>query len=159
MPTTPGLIPEVTINGQFGELRDELGIWLTNVQQVDGRIMNERQEIRPAGQRGVGYKLKGVTGDGTIRQFKVTSQFLERISRVMRSPRSGLFVGELILKLDDVEALGVERIRLARVKMWEINFGWTVNEIVEESIPFTFEGLDFLDQIVGDPTRPAVGRV
>lgn len=157
MPATPGLIPETVINGTFGELRLD-GQWLVNVQQVDARAAIDRNDIRMAGQRGYGYKMMGVRGEGTIRQFKVTTQMFELITRPLRNPRQPMFVGQLIVKLDDVEALGVERILLDRVKFWEINFGYQVNDIVEESIPFTYEGLEFLDQIIGDPTRPAVGR-
>jgi hypothetical protein len=157
MPITPGLVPEVTINGTFGELRLN-GTWLVNVQQVDGRIQIDRHEMRMAGKRAYGYKMTGIQCTGTIRQFKVTSELFKLITNPFRGPRLPMSVVSLIVKLDDVEALGVERVALENVKFWEINFGYQVNDIVEESIPFTAEGLSFLDEIVGDPTRPATGR-
>lgn len=155
MSATPGLIPEVTINGTFGELRNaDTNEWYVNIQEVDARMRQDRTEVRPAGQRGMGYKAMGTMGEGTIRGFKVTSNFLLSVSKLMREPRSKQDVYNLIYKLDDPEALGVERIRLGRVKFWEIPFGFSMNTLVEESIPFTFEVLEPLDVITGDPTRP-----
>lgn len=155
MPATPGLIPETTINGTFGELRDaDTNQWLVNVQEVDGRLRVDRQDIRVAGQRGTGYKAMGVSGEGTLRMYKVTDQFLLSVSKLHQNNRGRMDVYNLVLKLDDPEALGVERIRLGRVKLWEINFGYNVNTIQEESIPFTFEIFEIMDAIVGDPTRP-----
>ncbi len=154
----PALIPEVTINGTFGKLYDENNVFLTNVQHIDGKVTTERREIRMAGQRGVGYKMLGVTGEGTMTQFKVTSAFLARITNPMRNPKQRMFVGELRYVLDDPEALGVEEVRLKRVKFWDISFGYQINELVQESIPFTFEDIELVQQITGDPTQVAAIR-
>lgn len=155
MPATPGLIPEVTINGTYGELRiADTNEWLVNVQEVDARLRINRTDIHPAGQRGIGYKSMDVQGDGTLRMYKVTSRFLASIAKVMAQPKLPMDVYNLVVKLDDPEALGVERIALRRVKFWEINFGYQVNTLMEENIPFTFEVIDILDSITGDPTRP-----
>lgn len=158
MPQDPGLIPEVTINGTFGQLfRDN--VWLVNVQEVQAKLTVDKTEIRMAGKRGYGYKMMGTKGDGTITQFKVTSAFLALIAGPFQGSRVPLTVVTLNVKLDDVEALGAEWLTLDRVKFWEINFGYKVNEIVSESIPFTFEGLEIIKAISGDPTQVPVGRV
>lgn len=155
MPAIPGLIPEVTINGTFGELwLADTSEWLVNVQEVDARLRIDRAEVRMAGNRGMGYKALGVSGEGTVRMYKVTTRFLESISRLFRDGRGRMEVMNMIVKLDDPEALGVERIRLGRVKFWEINFGYNLNNLQEESIPFTFEVFEIMDAITGDPTRP-----
>jgi hypothetical protein len=54
--------------------------------------------------------------------------------------------------LDDPESLGNEEIIFGQVKFWEVPFGFTVNDIIEESVPFTAETMRFLDTIEGDPT-------
>lgn len=155
----PSMISEVTINGTFGELYDENGTFLSNVQQVDARLTIERQEVRVAGQRGVGYKMKGVSGEGTITQFKVTSAFLALVAGTFNAPRTKMKVGELRYVLDDPEALGVEEVRLKRVKFWEVPFGYQNNELVEEAIPFTFEGIEVVRGISGDPSVVPAPRV
>jgi hypothetical protein len=145
-------VPEVTINGTFGEIYDETGKYLSTVQHIEARVVIEQQEVRPAGQRAVGYKMKGTSGNGTLTQFKVTSDMLTKVSNPMQNPRQRMFVGELLYKLDDPEAIGAEQVRLKRVKFWEIPFGYRINELVEEAITFTFEGIEVVKAISGDPT-------
>ena len=64
-----GLIPEHTINGSFGEVRDENGEWLTNVQELTFRITIDRQEIQMSGTRRTGYKATRTAGEGKWIQF------------------------------------------------------------------------------------------
>lgn len=150
-----GLVPERTINGSFGEVRDENGLWLVNVQEVNFRITTDRQEIQMSGTRRTGYKATRTSGEGTLRQFKVSTDFLERVSELMRDDTQGQFRGQLMVKLADPEALGTERCLLKAVKFWEIDGGWRVGEIVEEEIPFTFEDIAFPDRIQGNPSTIA----
>lgn len=148
------MVPEYTINGSFGEVWDESGNWLANVQEVTFRIAIDRRDVMRSGTRRMGYKAMGTTGEGTIRGFKVTSLFLERVAVMMRSDSARQFVGQLLVKLDDPEALGAERVLLKGVKFWEYSGGWQVNEIVEEEIPFTFEDNSLPTRITGDMLRP-----
>ncbi len=152
MSAQQGLIPEHTINGSFGEVRDENGEWLVNVQEVNFRITTDRQEIQMSGTRRTGYKATRTQGEGTLRQFKVTTAIIKRVSELMRDDRQMQFVGQLMVKLDDPDSLGTERCLLKGVKFWEINGGWRVGEILEEEIPFTFEDIEFPDEITGDPS-------
>ncbi len=150
-----GLVPERTINGSFGEVRDENGDWLVNVQEVTFRISVDRSEIQMSGTRRTGYKATRTSGEGTLRQFKVTTEMIKRVSELMRDDNQSQFRGQLMVKLDDPEALGSERCLLKAVKFWEINGGWRVGEIVEEEVPFTFEDISFPDEIRGDPSTIA----
>jgi hypothetical protein len=102
----------------------------------------------------MGYKAMGTSGEGNIRGFKVTSAFLQRIAVVMRDDNARQFVGQLMVKLADPEALGVERVLLKADKFWEFSGGFQVGELVEEDIPFTFEGIDYPSVIRGDMTIP-----
>ena len=149
-----GLVAERTISGSFGEVRDHNGVWLTNVQQIDFRITIERRDINVSGTRRTKYKAMGSSGEGSIRQLKVTSEWLKRVSEIMRSDTQQQFVGQLMVKLADPESLGTERVLLKNVKFWEISGGWQVNELVEEDIPFTFENISFPDEIRGDGLEP-----
>jgi hypothetical protein len=148
------MVPEYTINGSFGEVRDQDGAWLANVQEINYRVMVDRRDIQRSGTRRMGYKAMGTSGEGTMRGFKVTSTFLERIAIVMRDDNARQFVGQLMVKLADPEALGVERVLLKAVKFWEFSGGFQVGELVEEEIPFTFEGIDYPTVIRGNMTLP-----
>lgn len=149
-----GLVPEYTINGSFGEVRDQDGLWLANVQEVTYRVTIARADINVSGSRRMKYKALGTSGEGNLRQFKVTTEFAKRVTELMRGERQLQFVGQLMVKIDDPEALGVERALLKGVKFWEIDGGWRVNELVEENIPFTFDDIEYPDEISGDMTTP-----
>lgn len=148
------LVPEYTINGSFGEVRDQDGAWLANVQEISYRVMVDRRDVQRSGTRRMGYKAMGTSGEGSMRGFKVTSLFLQRIAVVMRDDNARQFVGQLMVKLADPEALGVERVLLKAVKFWEYSGGFQVGELVEEDLPFTFEGIDYPTVMNGNMVIP-----
>jgi len=160
----PGqLQPEFTILGSFGELYDPDGNFLSNIQEVSAQITIDRQDIMMSGSRRVGYKYTSVTGEGTMRGFRVSSLMARRIALTMSDDRAPQWVGDIIVKLGDPEiqpAPGtttpqVERIKLKRCKWWGVNLGWAVNQIVEEDTPFTFQDIEWLNAITG--TESATG--
>nr|WP_259544479.1 phage tail tube protein [Heyndrickxia oleronia] len=60
------------------------------------------------------------------------------------------FVTELILKLADPEAYGFERVRLKGVQFDRIDLiRFEAGSVVEQELPFTFSGMEWLDKIVG----------
>jgi len=149
------MLGEVTINGTYGQLFDETGKFLSNVQDVSCKLTLEKQEVRVIGQRQVSWKVKGSSIQGTLTQFKVTSDMLLKVGGPLLDGRAKQFVGELVVVLDDPESLGTERIRLKRVKFWEIDLMFKVNELITEAVPFTADGWEPLSTISGDPQRPS----
>jgi len=133
----PTLDPSRTINGSFGELHIG-GVWQTQIQQVSGKITITRKEIKLAGSRQTGYKATSTTGDGTIQGFKVTSYWLKVIGAYQRHASSFMPEATITLRLNDPEAYGIEEIELLGCKFWEVPIGYQVDELVQESIPFTF---------------------
>lgn len=162
--------PDFIINGSYGELIALPGsglaadnvLHLANVQQVNAKITKNKQEVFMSGTRKARYKLMGVMGDGTIRQFRVTSNFLAVVGNVFH-PAEGRVADDnarnihanidyhttLVVNVDDPEALGYESLRLLGVKFWEIPIGWRVNEMIEDEVPFTFENFEFINKITG----------
>lgn len=123
--------------------------FLANMTGVDGRLASDRLEIRRSGTRRMGYKRGMISGDGTFTGLKVTSEFLSAMvdefhNELLPPPELTLDV-----VLDDPEALGTEVLQLQKVKIWEVPFGWSVGDLVEESIPFTFEDAELLQEITG----------
>jgi hypothetical protein len=136
-----------TINGSYGEVWHE-GVWLTNVQSAEATVDVNKEEVKRSGTRWVAHKVTGLKGSGTITGYKVTSDFIKLIGSIA-ADRGTPYVTELILKLDDPEAFGAERIRLKGVQFDKIPLGkFEVDKIVEEELPFTFVGFDLLDEIV-----------
>ena len=146
------LQPSYIVNGSFGELRDQDGNFLSQVQEYSFTLTVNREEIMMSGRRNVGYKAMSTSIEGSIRGFKVTSDLLEIVSRMFRDDNQAIFVGQLLHKLQDPNSLGTERALLEGVKFWTIGGGFTVNTMMEETVEFTAEGFRFLDLIEGDPT-------
>ena len=135
-----------TINGSYGEVWTE-GKWLTNVQSAEAIVDIEKEEIKRSGTRWTGHKVVGLTGSGTITGYKITSDFIKSVGAVAND-RNKPYVTELIMKLDDPESFGAERIRLKAVQFDRIPLSkFEVGSLVEEELPFTFSGYDLLDEI------------
>lgn len=126
--------------------------FLANVHEVQGKFTTNKVEIRRSGTRRMAYKRGMITGDGTITEFKVTSEFLQKFVDEFHdelTPPSDVMLDVI---LDDPEALGTEVLRLSGVKLWEIDFGWKVGDLVDEAIPFTFEDAELVSPITGTMT-------
>jgi len=183
---------EQIINGSFGEMfgydlanGSQETLFLGEVQQISARITKNYRETYLSGTRKMKQKLMGVGGEGSIRRFKINSDFLRLVgntyhrgegtgqdpvlegtdvpnSIVKRSNNANGqkhhnidFRCSLIITLDDPESVGTEQVRLLGVKLREVPLGWQVNEVVEEEIPFVFEDIEFITAMVQD--RPGGG--
>ena len=147
------LTSERVMNGSFGELENADGVFLGNVQGITFRIINERRALRPIGSRRRAYKLISTQGEGTIDQLKVTSNSLADIAAMMWNESIVMPQTNLVVHLDDPEAIDYETTILVGVKLWEISGGWRVNELVTEDIPFTFHSILMPHQIPLSPSN------
>lgn len=135
-----------TINGSFGKVYHD-GKWLTNFNEVTADVEQVMREVLPSGTRWVGNKVVGLRGTGRIRGYKVTSELLEMASQIFDDTK-GVFITELIFKLDDPEAFGSERVRLTNVKFERIPIAnWTPQDLIMEEWSFVFAGIELLDVI------------
>lgn len=134
------------INGTFGFVYSE-GEWITNAKAAEAMVEIAKEEIPTSGTRWMGHKVMGLTGSGSITNYKLTSKFIRLVGQVANDDEKP-YVTELIFKLADPSSYGAERIRLKNVQFDRIPLGkWEVNSIVEEELPFTFSGYDLLDEI------------
>lgn len=140
------LDPTKVINGTFGEVWHE-GNWVTNVKSAEATVDIGKEEIPVSGSRWIGHKQTSLTGTGNITSYKLTSEFIQMIGSIAEG-KGTAFVTELILKLDDPDSYGAERVRLKGVQFDTIPLGkFELNAIVEEELPFTFSGYELLDKI------------
>lgn len=137
-----------TISGSYGTVWMD-GRWLTNFNSAEAMGELDKEEIKRSGTRTVGHKVVGITWSGTLKGLKVTSELTELISQVADDTKAP-FVTELILKLADPEAYGFERVRLKGVQFDRIDLiRFEAGSVVEQELPFTFSGMEWLDKIVG----------
>ena len=147
---------ENTINGGFGELFWS-GALMANVMSVEARATLNKRDIRIAGSRLTQYKAMDVRGEGSFTIYRVTSEFIENLPEMFSSKRPSGLIGNteangrasgyiMNINLKDPEILReqTESITLTRVKIWEIPFGFSVDELVQQTLQFTFEGVSRL---------------
>lgn len=135
-----------TINGTFGQVWKD-GRWLTNFRQGEASIEITKEDVQRSGTRWVGKKVVGLAGTGTIVGHRVTTQLIEEIGQIA-DDRNPSLVTELIMKLDDPDSFGAYRVRLKRVQFDTIPLmNFEAGSLVEEELPFTFEGYEILDRI------------
>lgn len=129
------LNPARVVHGRFGKVIQN-GEEKGQVSSYDFKITNDKAEIQALGLTMAGHKAGIETGTGTITMYMVNSDNL----------RIGFQRFDLLLTLEDPEAFGAERIMLYNCMYDEI--GRSVgNEPVEEELPFTFDGYEFIDLI------------
>lgn len=155
---------EQTINGAFGELqitnlttidvdgnpKRNNALVLLNTQSVEARVTVERRDLKLSGSRRTVYKPMGSAGEGSFTIFRVTSEFINLgVDALSPGNRLGTLGGDrsntprltLVVSLKDPEIVDnqEEEITLTGVKIWEIPFGWSVDDLVQQTITFTFE--------------------
>ncbi|WP_010295878.1 phage tail tube protein [Clostridium senegalense] len=129
-----------TIHGSKGKVLID-GVWQTNLTETTAEVELDKKELNLVGDEWTRYKQGNKKGTGSMNGYKVTSDMIKR----------GFKRFEIISCLEDPEAYGYERIRLKNCmadKLQLINL--KANELVEEETPFTFEGYEFLDEIVAE---------
>lgn len=93
-----------------------------------------------------GYKVTGISCDGTLKLNKVTSYFLNKVGNDLKRGKATRMT--IITNLEDPEAFGAERIQLNNCIMTELTLAdWEAGKILEESIPFKFSGFEVLESI------------
>jgi hypothetical protein len=150
------LNPDRVINGSFGELYDENGTWMAEAQDIKFKVANETKKWKGIGSRRTADKLIGTSGTGTIKQFHVNSELLSKVARSMGQQIADMFVGNLVITLDDPEQSSIETVTLYDVKFLDWEGGFTTNDLVMENITFSFFSMDIgifmsRETSVGDP--------
>ena len=123
--------------GTFGKVVVD-GEEMAAVSEVEAIVENDKQELDVMGSTWTHHKGGQKSGAGTITGFKLNSSAIKR----------GFDRFDMITSLDDPEAEGYETIRYKNCMADSIMLANAVaGEVVEEEIPFTFEGYELLDPI------------
>lgn len=132
------------LSGSYGYLLHE-GEHLNNVKDVEAKVEIEKAEIKVIGDLWTKHKTLGLTGSGTLTLYKVDYKFVKLIGEVAKQ-EGKVFVTELVFQLDDPSVTGQrEKIRLKNVQFDTIPLAkYSVGEVIEEELPYTFEGYEFL---------------
>lgn len=142
----PALDSSRVINGKYGEIWMD-GKWLSNFHTGEATIDLQYEKVKRSGKRADGNKVVGIEYTGSISGYKITSELAKSVAQVL-DDRKGAFVCELIMKLDDPEAYGAERVRFKGVQFTKIEImKFDHGSIVEQEWPFVYDGVEWLDAI------------
>lgn len=149
MAQTGAMSPDRVINGTYAELYDDgESRWLANAQGFEARWSIDRRDISLAGKRSVGYKAMGISMSGSFRLLKVDDTFLATVTAYLAN-RTTINITNLRVRFDDPDQFGNSEHLFKNVKIWEAALAYNVNELMEETVPFTFEDYEPIAQTVG----------
>lgn len=130
------------INGRYGFLYDENGRQLTTAQEFEANIEFTKEQIPQAGQFMDSHKVMGGNGTGSLMYLKITSELQKKIAE--NPTQKYNYIG----KLSDPTSRGEEAILFKRVSFDGVNLmSYTVGEIVEVPLDFTFEDFKYQSSI------------
>lgn len=137
--------PEKAINGTFGSVWID-DYFLAEVTGLEAKVSLEKTEVNQVGTLAKGYKITGIDGKGTVKLNKVTSYFINLLSKNIQEGKTTTCT--IISKLDDPDSDGVERIKLKGCTFDELTLAnWEAKKLGEESVAFSFTGWEILDTI------------
>ena len=155
MPAAPTLTSSAAealqrMSGMYGSAwRD--GVLLSEVVQVTGTVEIAQIDVPFAGQITTGHKTGRSTRTGTIQYQKVDTRwemdvysFLSQSLDARRAARDagspGMQTFQLLLELDDPDALGIEKWQLDGCQIYRLNLGFNIgDDLTQLEVPFTWE--------------------
>lgn len=133
------------INGTFGSL------WINtekfaNVKSFEAKISLNYEDVNFSEDLATHKKYMGWSGAGTAVLHKVDSAMAGMLADGIKSGE--LEAATMVAKLANPASYGAERVQLTGVYFDELMLlKFAAKEIQEESVPFTFDGYEFLDLI------------
>ena len=136
-----------TFNGTFGELWIDSN-YVAECEKVDAEVSFSYADIRKPRDRGVYKKLLEEAGSGSLTLYKVNSA---QLKKAILSKKDGKQMeSQMIIKLDDPDAMGMERVVLKNVNFENLPLtGFERATETKQDISFTFanwEPLDLIDE-------------
>ena len=134
-----------SINGSFGEVWFD-DDYLSEIESAQAELSMSYTDVPQVRKLTKGKKLTNIEGSGTLKMHHVRSTIMKKVSDLLKRGKTPSF--KIIIKLDDPDALGAERIVLYNCKLTKLTLmDWEFGKVTEETIPFTFEDWDLLDVI------------
>lgn len=143
---------EYRMSGLWGSAYDSSGDLISEMVEVVTAVEIGRIAVPLVGSMREGHKQGRETREGTMRVqkidtkwelqvFKTLSQSVEE-RRAARDGNGTRFNPEftIVVKIDDPEALGVERWQLDGCRIWRLPLGFNIgDELMEREYPITWE--------------------
>lgn len=140
-------IGDNTINGREARLfidGEEIGY----AKSFEATIEKNKVDVAILGNRWLSKKTTSLSGTGTLTLYKVTSKFSKMLLEYSTSGKDVYFTLQGVLD-DPGAGRGTERVNLLRCNIDSVKIGqFNVEaEVLEEEVPFTFEGAEIPDSL------------
>lgn len=100
-----------------------------------------------------GKKIKGISGEGELTANHIRSYWVNKLLDQMLEGKIPSI--EIVGKLDDPDAFGMERVVLKNCTFEELSLmDWKNGENTEESVSFAFSDVDFTDTVDVELSEP-----
>lgn len=140
-----GYTANQSINGSFGEVWFD-DDYLSEIESAQAELSMSYTDVPQVRKLTKGKKLTNIEGSGTLKMHHIRSTIMKKVSDLLKRGKTPSF--KIIIKLDDPDALGAERVVLYSCKLTKLTLmDWEFGKVTEETIPFTFEDWDLLDVI------------
>ncbi|MDL2217380.1 phage tail tube protein [Christensenellaceae bacterium OttesenSCG-928-M15] len=116
-------------------------------KSIEATATKNKEEVRALGRRGVGHKAVSWQGEGTLTIYRVTSLFKRIMLRYINEGVDTYF--SLVCTNDDpTTQWGAETTLLTDCNFDEVDFASfdTEDGLLEQELPFTFEGGDLMQE-------------
>lgn len=134
---------EQVMNGIHGEVWVD-DLYMAEATALEAKITVEKEEVNQAKRLTKGYKVTGIEGKGTLKLYKVSSYFIEKLSNDIKAGKTT--TAKIISKLSDPDATGTETLELNGCVFEELTLAdWERKKNGEESVPFTFTDWEIID--------------
>lgn len=122
---------------------------------IDGRYMAEvtgfkaeikllKEEVNQVKRMFKQYKVVGCEGTGNVKLNHVSSFFIQLMADNIKNARQT--VCTIVVKLDDPDAVGAERISIADATFDKLTLmDWEAKKLTSDDYDFTFTDFDILD--------------
>ncbi|WP_309087206.1 phage tail tube protein [Domibacillus sp.] len=139
-----------TISGKEGRIYLD-GEELAYAKSFEANLEKNKTEVSVLGRRMTGHKTIGASGSGTLVVYKVTSKFVRLMAAYVNKGEDAYFTFQEVLD-DKSSGRGTERVTL-----YDVNFDSAKvaglnaeGEVLEEELPFTWEGIDLPEELRDD---------
>ena len=138
------MLDQRIMNGSCGEVWVDDELWV-ELESAQAKYTYNKSDINMCGEMTVGSKVTGVKGTGSIVVHKIYTRNISRSDQILagRDVRA-----KIIMKLDDPDAFGAERVALYDVSFDdETIMDFAAGSPGKTTHPFTFGRREWLDRV------------
>lgn len=138
------------MSGMYGSAwRD--GELLSEIVQVSATVEQAQIDVALVGQTKMGHKVGRETRSGTLDLQKIDTRWEMDVWNFISKPLSerrkardqgqrGIRQFQLLIEMDDPDALGIEKWQLDGCQIYRMNLGFNIaDDLIVQQIPFTWE--------------------